>query len=95
MDFAKLFRVDGIGQVLAEVEEHPEHEVPCVRFRIPDAGDVFLEMRLSTVTDDYDKAESIAREIFGALTEDNIGATVKDLVAARDNLLPAIQQNKE
>ncbi|WP_435170760.1 hypothetical protein [Falsirhodobacter sp. 1013] len=85
-DFAKLFHVDGIGQVLAELEEHPDTELPCVRFRIPDASDVTLEMRLSPNGMSYEAAEAFARKCFDGLTAENAGAVVKELTDARDGL---------
>lgn len=46
-DFARLFRLDDVGQVLVTIEQHEEDETPCLKFRIPDADGVGLSVTLS------------------------------------------------
>lgn len=46
-DFARLFRLEGAGQVLVTIEEHEDDETPCLKFRIPDAEGIGLSVTLS------------------------------------------------
>ena len=86
LDFAKLFRVDGIGQILAVLDEG-EDEKPCIRFRIPDCNGAFLTVALSFGGPDYDTAEMHARKVFEHITESSATASVKQLIELRDALL--------
>lgn len=85
-DFAKLFSIEGVGQVLATLDEDDE-DCPCVRFRIPDHRGMILTCALSVRTEDYDRAEAMARSMFDALDEDNVRKSVQPLINVRDKLI--------
>lgn len=87
-DFAKLFKVEGIGQILATLNEN-EDGMPCVTFRIPDTQDIMLECSVYMSTDDYEKAEAHAIAVFNALDEASAVKTVQELVDARDSFQAA------
>lgn len=69
-DFCKLFRVDGIGQILATVVEAGDVEVPALELRIPDHGGMIRRVSLTWPSLDYDEAEEAAYAALAALDED-------------------------
>jgi hypothetical protein len=87
-DFAKLLRVEGIGQVLATIDEDDDGN-PVLHFRIPDEGQAMLQMGMSFPHPDYDKGAALAREAMAKLTEENAAAVVRLLVETRDRLREA------
>lgn len=87
-DFAKLFRVDGIGQILITTGENEEGD-PCVIIRIPDTPDAILETLIVEEGMDYDKAAEICKSIFDATDEAGAIKASAVLVKARDRMLAA------
>lgn len=90
MDFAKIFTVDGIGQILVTLDEN-DNGVPCVTFRIPDAFDCIMTTSRSRSSGDYDDQEAFARKMFDSLDEDEAVKSVQVLVAARHSFLGAAE----
>lgn len=84
-DFARLFRAEGIGQILATVEENDD-ERPCLKFRIPDTEWGVLTCSVSASTDDYDAAEQFAYAMLKNLTEEAAVTSVKPLIEFRDRI---------
>lgn len=84
-DFARLFRVPGIGQVLAFLDENDD-DMPCVTIRIPDADIGRLQLSLSGGGMDYDRAEAVAREILEKMQPDNLAEAVKPLTDMKARL---------
>lgn len=91
-DFARLFRIHGIGQVLAVTETKSEYdddeECECVTFRIPDAGDVAtLTYFIKAHGMDATKGKAFTRDILEKLTHDNVAKVIQPLVEAKAKLL--------
>lgn len=85
-DFAKLFRLDGVGQVLVTLAENDDG-IPAVHFRIPDQDDCEIEMSMTVAgSDDYDSAEGFAQNVFDAVCEGNIAKTIAPLIKIRDKM---------
>jgi len=91
-DFAKLFVREGVGQVLITREEDNDKDLPVVVVRIPDCAGIEFRITLSLTTDDYDKAELYANEIFANLSEDNIDVIISSMVEMRNDLIKHMQQ---
>lgn len=90
-DFAKLFRLPGVGQVLVTLDEDDD-EYPCVVFRIPDVSDFMLTQAMAFTGDDRDLAWQSAQQAFDRVTEENVQYAIRSLVAARDRLLPGVRE---
>ncbi len=80
-DFAKLWRVDGIGQILAVISENDDG-APIVQVRVPDQGDLILTADLAFVGDDYDVAAQNAQTCLDNMTEAQAIAAAAPLLRA-------------
>lgn len=88
-DFAKLFHIEGIGQILVTLGQIDEERPACL-FRIPDELDCEISMALSRGgPDNYEADLLFAQTCFDAVTAENVAATVETLTNARDALLAA------
>lgn len=67
-DFARLWRVEGIGQILAVTNENDDGD-PIVQIRVPDQGDLILTADLAFVGEDYDVAAGHAQAFPEGMTE--------------------------
>lgn len=85
-DFAKLFVVEGIGQILVTLSE-TEYGDPCLTLRIPDAGDFGMSLDIAFENLSLSAAEARAREVFDAIDAEKAAAGVKPLIELRDQLL--------
>ena len=89
-DFARLFRLDGVGQVLVTVDEHEEEEVPCLTFRLSDIGGIGTSLRVTSKymdEPDDDEAYRRTRVAMNALTEDEVRAILKSAITFRQSLI--------
>lgn len=89
-DFARLFRLDDVGQVLVTIEVHEETEMPAIRYRIPDAGGIGLTTTVSYnfregVT--FEKASELVFASLRDMTEDDVRDAVKDMAQMRTFIL--------
>jgi hypothetical protein len=85
-DFAKLFHIDGVGQLLATLEE-PQSDDGCeegacvILLRIADSADA--EFRLGLLY----QTEEAARAIFDRMTAETALIMAKPLISARASLM--------
>lgn len=90
-DFARLFRIDGIGQVLAVLEDGETddgEECECLTLRIPDAGDVArITYSIKAVGMSSERGRAFTREIFDALTVEGVAKAIEPMVRAKASLL--------
>ena len=84
-DFAKLFEAEGIGQILATLDENDDED-PCVTFRIPDTAGCRLQMSVGFQASSYDLAERKALAFFNALDLEHAVKTVAPLQEAAASL---------
>lgn len=85
-DFAKLFQIDGIGQVLVTLEcpsegDSCDDDAGVIRLRIPDGRDVQFQMAM------FLSDEVEARKVFDGMTAERAIRAIKPLLAARANLI--------
>lgn len=83
-NFAKLYVVPGIGQVLIQKKEHEETDAPSLEIRIPDAEGCELRQTIAYVT------QRGRDEIFDRLLARDAEGLVQPLLEIRDNLLREI-----
>ena len=90
-DFARLFRIEGTGQVLAVLEDgetEEGEECECLTFRIPDAGDVArITYSIKAVGMSSERGRAFTREIFDKLTPEGVAKAVEPMVKAKASLL--------
>lgn len=89
-DFARLFRLDGVGQVLVTVDENEEEEAPCLTFRLGDVGGFGTTLRLTSRYKDEpddDEAYRRTRAAMQALDEDKVRDILKTAIDFRQSLI--------
>jgi len=90
-DFARLFRIEGVGQVLAILEDGETddgEECECLTFRIPDAGDVArITYSIKAAGMSSERGRAYMREIFDKLTPEGVAKAVEPMVRAKASML--------
>ncbi|QEU08202.1 hypothetical protein [Paracoccus yeei] len=82
-DFARLFRIEGIGQVLVTIDEDEESEKPCLCFRLPSVGGLNPSYSITSNFPDGmpdDVIEQHMREALAGVTEDMILAESRSMM---------------
>lgn len=85
-DFAKLFFVEGIGQILFTIEETDDAFAVLV-VRIPDFKDHVLRMGIGLLGKDYEQQEAFALRLLDEMTPEGAVTAAQMLISTRDELL--------
>lgn len=85
-DFAKLFNIDGVGQVLVTLGS--DDDGPACIFRIPDCGDAQLSMNIEIhKINDTDAEWEFASKVFAAVNAATVVGAIKPLLELRDRMI--------
>lgn len=85
-DFARLFKVEGIGQILAFISEDEEANA-VLTIRIPNFKGCILKMDIGLPSADFDAQDVFAQNLLDNMTEHGAVKTVQVLLDARDKIL--------
>ncbi|VDS07919.1 hypothetical protein PARHAE_01099 [Paracoccus haematequi] len=86
IDFCKLYCIDGIGQVLASIEDNDKGQA-SLRFRIPDHDGIGFSMSLCLGSEDEDENEAFAHRCLGELNEETALKAIRPLLDAKRRLM--------
>jgi len=85
-NFAKLFVVEGIGQILAVLGENDDGEA-VITLRISDYADCALKMDITLSDAEYDRQEAFTQKLLDEMTEEAAAKAVKPLIDVRNLML--------